>query len=372
MGTPTEGVDHHERLLTASWFSLTPALSRVCVFATAISYSDYRRFVADFPGGFGSLLTGQLGHDAHSMTRPRNQLIDRQNGGYYHLVSRCVRRAWLSGRDPVTGKDFSHRRDWIEARLLALSDIFTVDVYGYAVMSNHYHIVIHYRPQQGLLWSDEEVARRWLTLFPPKHPEAVEERIRFLSSDGQRIGQLRERLSDLSWYMQCLNAPIARRSNLEDGCTGRFWDGRFYSKALPDERAVYACMAYADLNPMRAGKTDRIDAPEHTSLRRRLDEARRTPDVVDAPLAPLAFHASRDRITTSGPSALAMNLRSYLVLVEWMSTCLSNAADNEPREQGLPPPTLSNPRSWLAALNSLRRRTGLQCGVPRGMLTFGT
>ena len=306
------------------------------------------------------------------MTRPRKQLIDRQTGGYYHIVSKCVRRAWLSGRDPVTGKDFSHRRNWIEARLLALSDIFTVDVYGYAVMSNHYHIVIHYRPQEGQLWTDEEVARRWLVLFPPKHPDVVEERIKDLSSDVQRIAQLRERLSDLSWYMQCLNAPIARRSNLEEGCTGRFWDGRFYSRALPDERAVYACMAYADLNPMRAGKTDRIDAPEHTALRRRLDEARRDPDVVDAPVAPLTFDASRDEIATSGPSVLAMDLRGYLALVEWTARCVSKAVDGKPREQGVPPSTLNNPRSWLAAFTALRRRTGLQGGVPRGMLAFGT
>ncbi len=62
------------------------------------------------------------------MTKPRWQLIDRENGGFYHVGSRCVRRAWLCGRDPVSGRDFSHRRRWIEDRALALADLFTVKI----------------------------------------------------------------------------------------------------------------------------------------------------------------------------------------------------------------------------------------------------
>ena len=306
------------------------------------------------------------------MTRPRKQLINREDGGFYHIVSRCVRRAWLSGRDPVTGKDFSHRRDWIEARLLALAKIFTLDVYGYAVMSNHYHIVIHYRPREGELLSNTEVARRWLTLFPPRCPDDIDAHIDELSGDVQRISELRKRLSDLSWYMQCLNAPIARRSNLEDGCTGRFWDGRYYSKALPDERAVYACMAYTDLNPIRARLTDRIDAPEHTALRRRLDEARRIPRMLDTAVAPLAFDSAEHQIATSGQSVLEMDLRSYRALVEWTAGCMSHSPDDLPLQQRAPPSALTDPTSWLTALASLRRRTGLSLGVPRGMLAFGT
>ena len=174
------------------------------------------------------------------MTRPRSKLIDRDIGGFYHIVSRCVRRTRLTGQDPTTGKDFSHRRSWIEARLLALTNVFAVDVLGYAVMSNHYHIVIHYRPRAGKQLADKDVARRWLTVFPPNPGDNLDELVDALAENTERIAVLRERLSDLSWYMRCLNAPIARRSNIEDECTGRFWEGRFYSKALPDVRAL--CM----------------------------------------------------------------------------------------------------------------------------------
>ena len=305
------------------------------------------------------------------MTRPRKQLIDRDNGGFYHIVSRCVRRTWLSGRDPVTGRDFSHRRDWIEARLLALSAIFTVDVYGYAVMSNHYHIVVRYRPRDGDRLTDEEVARRWLTVFPPRPEVDFEERIRALSGDAQRIAVLRTRLSDLSWYMQCLNAPIARRSNVEDGCTGRFWEGRFYSKTLPDERAVYACMAYADLNPLRAGDADRIDTPAHTALRRRLDEAVEKPERLNEAVAPMVFDAERNWIGTSGPSVLALTLRDYRAHVEWAAARTIRSSGAMGGEQRGPPSTLTDPESWLTVLTKLRRRTIMQVALPRGMLAFG-
>ena len=209
------------------------------------------------------------------MTRPRSELVDRENGGFYHLFNRCVRQAWLCGEDPHTGENFDHRRGWIERRLLVLTEVFPVDVYAYAVMSNHYHIVVNYCPARALDWSDAEVAQRWLRVFgpPAKDPEARAVYEAALLADPARLDELRQRLGDLSWYMRCLNENIARRANEEEDRTGRFWEGRFESKPLADAQAVHACMAYNDLNPLRAGMVARFDAPQQTSLRRRLEEA---------------------------------------------------------------------------------------------------
>ena len=304
------------------------------------------------------------------MTRPRSELIDRDIGGFYHIVSRCVRRTWLTGKDPTTGKDFSHRRSWIEARLLALSNVFTVDVLGYAVMSNHYHIVIHYRPREGKHLTDEDVARRWLTVFPPKPSDNLEELIDTLAENAQRIAVLRERLSDLSWYMRCLNAPIARRSNIEEGCTGRFWEGRFQSKALPDERAVHACMAYVDLNPLRAGDTDRIDAATHTSLARRQEEASAKPELLDKAMAPITFDLDDGHIKSRGQTVLALSLKEYVAHVQWVAAHTRRSHNAKKAEQRSPPAEPNEPVAWLNYFSKLRRRTQSHASLPRGMLAF--
>ncbi|MEO8011444.1 MAG: hypothetical protein ABI650_07365, partial [Dokdonella sp.] len=100
------------------------------------------------------------------MTSPRSQLVDPYTPGFYHCMSRCVRRAWLCGEDRLTGQSFEHRRGWIEERLLALADIFAVGLYAYAVMSNHVHVVLRADPEAAQTWSDDVVAARWVRLFP--------------------------------------------------------------------------------------------------------------------------------------------------------------------------------------------------------------
>ena len=191
------------------------------------------------------------------MTQARSTLVSLDATPWHHVVSRCVRRAYLCGEDHHTGRNFEHRRGWNVERLHKLAALFAIDVAAYAVMSNHLHIVVRVDAERALAWDRDEVLRRWTTLFTgPElvqryraHPEGL--CVAELAQVDLWVATYRERLMDLSWFMRVLNEPIARQANAEDGVTGRLWEGRFKSQALLDEQAVLTAMAYVDLNPIR-------------------------------------------------------------------------------------------------------------------------
>ena len=99
------------------------------------------------------------------MPEPRYRQVSIEYTPYYHCISRCVRRAFLCGFDPLTGFNFGHRRQWIVDRIKLMCSVFAVDLCAYAIMNNHYHIVVRIDVDAMPQWSDEEVARRWLQIF---------------------------------------------------------------------------------------------------------------------------------------------------------------------------------------------------------------
>ena len=210
------------------------------------------------------------------MALPRSKYVLEGQEGVYHCFSRCVRRAFLYGYDTVTGRDFSHRKAWLVDRLRFLAAIFAIDVCAYAILENHYHTILRTLPDVVATWSDNEVATRWLTLFPrrrgmmdPSLPPAEKE-IRALADCPERIAKLRRRLCSLSWFMGRLNEFIARAANKEDRVKGRFWESRFKCQALLDEAAIAACMVYVDLNPIRAGLAATPEESDFTSIQERI------------------------------------------------------------------------------------------------------
>jgi REP element-mobilizing transposase RayT len=262
-----------------------------------------------------SLLTGTC-----AMTYPRESLICLQATPYYHVVSRCVRRSWLWGVDEYAGKDYSHRKDWVLERLRELSSVFAIDICAYAVLSNHYHLVLHVDAARVRAWSKEEIVGRWCRLF--HRPVLIEqwqqrgcpEAVR--AAAEEIIADWRQRLFDVSWYMRCLNEHLARRANAEDECTGRFWEGRFKSQALLDEAGLLTAMAYVDLNPIRAGIATSPEESEFTSIYARIQALRASAsDFAERAHRPplLDFH-------TPGASAapvIPFALKDYLTLVDW-------------------------------------------------------
>ncbi len=249
------------------------------------------------------------------MPQARQTLISLDATPYYHCVSRCVRRAFLCGINDQTGKTFEHRRGWIENRLLELSQSFALDVCAFAVMSNHTHVVLHVDAEQASSWTQRDIIERWHGLF-----SGIELSRRFLRGEKlypaeydklmEIVDIWRERLMSVSWFMRCLNEHIARKANEEDGCTGRFWEGRFKSQALLDEAALAACLAYVDLNPVRAGMADTPETSNHTSIKRRI-EALKTENLQPPELMPFVGNPR-----SSIPKGLPFVLKDYLELVD--------------------------------------------------------
>jgi hypothetical protein len=250
------------------------------------------------------------------MTIARSHLISPGTQGCYHCVQRCVRRAFLCGADTQTGRSFEHRKGWIEQRIRLLGECFAVAIHAYAVMSNHLHVVVQVVPEVVDAWSDEEIATRWLRVFPVAgdDPGVAALRREQLLGDAPRLRVIRARLGDLSWLMRCLAEPIARRANREDGCKGRFWEGRFRCQVLCDERSVLAAMAYVDLNPVRAGLADRPESSAYTSVSERMEAVRLMPELRGAALQPIAGVST---------GILSLSTADYLEIVDWTGRVLA-------------------------------------------------
>ena len=163
------------------------------------------------------------------MTRARYSQIDLTATSFYHVINRCVRRSYLCGDDRVSGKNFDHRRQWLVDRFMTLSEVFSINISAYAVMSNHYHLVLQVDKTAADVWSMDEVIERWYRLFNGHllvDRYLTEETISaaYLQAVEKLVELWRGRLYDISCYMKCLNEHIARQANKEDKCTGRFWE----------------------------------------------------------------------------------------------------------------------------------------------------
>lgn len=306
----------------------------------------------------------------------RKSLICLSDTPYYHVIARCVRRAWLCGYDAYAGKDYSHRKHWVMQRLRLLSEIFAIDLCAYAIMNNHYHLVLRVNRKRAAHLSKEEVVQRWTRLF--RAPPLIQ---RWQDGDvsaaeqaaaEQRIESWRKRLVDISWYMRTLNEYLARRANAEDECTGRFWEGRFKSQALLDEAGLLTAMAYVDLNPVRAGAAGSPEESEFTSIHARIQQHTsqsrgRKPGLRDhkrrAHFGAPPLLAFRDEAPGQRPS-LPMQFQDYLQLVDW--TGRVTRADKRGVIAAQLPPILArlqiDPDAWQATMRIGGNRFGRALG----------
>jgi hypothetical protein len=270
-----------------------------------------------------------------------------------HVMNRTVRRCFLMGDDSFTGNNYDHRKRWLEIELQRLAALFGIDLLCYAVMSNHFHLVLRSRPDVVVAWSNTEVARRWCLLCParrgeqgqPEEPNEAD--LNAIRNNKKKFAQIRSRLSDISWWMRLLSQTIAQRANREDGEIGKFWQARFRAVRLLDETSILACAAYVDLNPIRAAMAQTLETSDYTSVQKRIQslqgsvsdsagaakrrgsqEARSTCTTgkPDGFLAPLSINERTDKLgrclhkngqRCSDKGFLPMPVAMYIDLLDW-------------------------------------------------------
>ena len=298
------------------------------------------------------------------MPAPRSSQIDLSVTPYYHCISRCVRRAYLCGKDAYSGRSFEHRREWVRQRLKILSNLFAIDVCAYAVLSNHLHLVVHVDQARAMAWSAPDVVQRYCSLHPMARAD-----YELLSATRQRARRevWRSRLYSVSWMMRALNESIARRANKEDKVTGRFWEGRFKCQALLDDQGLLTCMAYVDLNPVRAGLARTLHGSDFTSIQDRLQDLerkrkQRQKRTAPSMLVPFLNQDSESSITAKLPTTL----KAYVELLEWTGRCF---VEGKRGKLVGPPPALLreyelSAERWSAALADHKVGSVVFLGAP--------
>ncbi|NLQ21644.1 transposase [Shewanella sp. S-1] len=306
------------------------------------------------------------------MTSARRQLIDANATPFYHVINRCVRRAFLCGEDKLSGRSYEHRRGWIVDKIKVLSAIFCIDICAYAVMSNHYHLVLKIDVNKAKSLTQKDIISRW-SQVTKGHAVATKYMNGDTLIDGEvmlldaLLAEWHERLSSISWFMRCLNEEIARKANREDECKGAFWEGRFKSQALLDKQALLACMMYVDLNPIRAGIANSVQSSDFTSIQERVNAlnphinapqlAKTTADNLQ-PILYKALAKFDGSTLLSQQTGIPFHFADYLELIDWTGRAMrldkkgyiNNQRPKLLNELGISPDT------WLTSAKEFRRQ----------------
>jgi hypothetical protein len=241
-------------------------------------------------------------------------------------------------------------------------------------------------------WSDADVAVRWWNLFPQRREkngspaEPTESELNHIRNDASGLKEKRRRLSNVSWFMKCLSEPIAKRGNREEEVSGHFWEARYKVQPLLDEMAIAACMAYVDLNPIRAGIALTPETSDFTSVQERIVDRQSATEVFTTDsqdqrvehgehagwLAPVALEPPRQKVRENQPSrrasnkgCLPMTLDQYLKLLDWTGRQLrKDKAGKIPTEFD---PILErldcSVESWLDLVQNFRKRFRTEAGL---------
>jgi REP element-mobilizing transposase RayT len=170
-------------------------------------------------------------------------------GAFYHL---CGRVAGVIGEYPLDDKRC--RRKIVDFIRL-FSKVYCCQVMGFCIMGNHYHLVVQMDAPRSM--TRKELRERASLLYKDELLDG------WLAASWARF---EARIFDVSELMRSLQSKIARWFNFTHNRRGRFWADRFKSVLLEDEKAMFDCLLYVELNPVRAGIVRRPEEFDGSSL----------------------------------------------------------------------------------------------------------
>jgi REP element-mobilizing transposase RayT len=158
-------------------------------------------------------------------------MIVKGEPAVYHLMSRTALDGFVLG---------DVEKEYLLKLIKRLSSIYFTEILGFCLMGNHFHILVKMIP--GKEYSDEIVKTRYKRYYgKDKQPGA------------DQISLLRQKWSSLSEYVKEIKQTFSRYYNKSHGRRGFFWSDRFKSVIVENGQTLINCLAYIDLNPIRAG-----------------------------------------------------------------------------------------------------------------------
>ncbi len=177
------------------------------------------------------------------MPRTSRMIIDGEKA-VYHVMSRTA-------LDGFPLKDVE--KDFMLDLIKKLSALYFTEILGFCLMGNHFHLLVKMIPEDR--FSDEQIQKRFEAFY-------IDSRA---FSKGQ-LPYLREKLSSLSEFIREIKVGFARHYNRRYNRRGYFWGDRFKSVIVDKGETLVNCLAYIDLNPLRAGLVDRPEDYRWNSL----------------------------------------------------------------------------------------------------------
>jgi putative transposase len=164
----------------------------------------------------------------------------------YHVISRTTLQGFVLG---------DVAKDHLLALMKRLSEFYFAEVLGFSILGNHFHLLVRMHPESS--YSEEDVRERYDRRYGQERAAAL---------DDDQMEELRKKMADLSEYVKEIKQDFSRYYNKVHRKKGYFWSERFKSVIVENGETLINCLAYIDLNPVRAGLVTRPEEYRWCSL----------------------------------------------------------------------------------------------------------